>query len=103
SEPMLASLASAKLGPTFTMSKDGCLVFAEVSDSEKEPLLEAAKASPASTTMPFKCNDRECLTPRYLATNMFCISPEALHTPKLESSDPQATTCSPRPRLGGGS
>ncbi|KAI0221204.1 hypothetical protein L0F63_003356, partial [Massospora cicadina] len=82
-EPTLASLASSKLGPTFAMSKDGCLVFAKVSDSEKEPLLEAAMASPASTTTQFKCNNCKCLTACYLATDLFCISPEALHTPNL--------------------
>ncbi|KAI0237645.1 hypothetical protein L0F63_007329, partial [Massospora cicadina] len=70
-KPTPASLASTKLGPTFAMSKDGCLVFAEVSDSEKEPLLEAAMASPASTTMQFKCNDCKCLTLHYLTTNLF--------------------------------
>ncbi|KAI0244515.1 hypothetical protein L0F63_000591, partial [Massospora cicadina] len=102
-EPKPASLASTKLGPTFAKSKDSFLVFAKVSNSEKEPLLEAAMASPASMTMQFKCNDLKCLTPRYLTTDLFCISPEALHTPKLESSNPQATTCSPRPRLKGGS
>ncbi|KAI0220185.1 hypothetical protein L0F63_006725, partial [Massospora cicadina] len=102
-KPTPSSLTSTKLGPTFAMSKDGCLVFSKVSDSEKEPLLEAAMASPTSMTMQFKCNDCECLTPHYLTTDLFCISPEALHNPKLESSDPQATTCSPRPRLGGGS
>ncbi|KAI0222656.1 hypothetical protein L0F63_006643, partial [Massospora cicadina] len=85
------------------MSKDGCLVFAEVSDSEKEPPLEAAIASPTSTITQFKCNDRKYLTPHYLTTNLFCILPKALHSPKLESSNPQATTCSPRPRLEGGS
>ncbi|KAI0218103.1 hypothetical protein L0F63_006835, partial [Massospora cicadina] len=100
-ESTLASLTSAKLGPAFAMSKDGCLVFAKVSNSEKEPLLEAAMASLASTTMQFKCNDHECLTPRYLTTDLFCISPEALNTPKLESSDPQATTCSPGQGLEG--
>ncbi|KAI0225074.1 3-oxoacyl-[acyl-carrier-protein] synthase, partial [Massospora cicadina] len=39
-------------------------------------------------------------------TDLVCIKPEALYAPELESSvylNPQATTCSPRTRLGGGS
>ncbi|KAI0225931.1 hypothetical protein L0F63_006136, partial [Massospora cicadina] len=70
-KPTPASLTFAKLGPTFAMSKDGCLVFAKVSDSEKEPLFEAAMASPASMTMQFKCNNHECLMLRYLTTDLF--------------------------------
>ncbi|KAI0243755.1 3-oxoacyl-[acyl-carrier-protein] synthase, partial [Massospora cicadina] len=37
-------------------------------------------------------------------TNLICIKNEASYTPKLDSSgypNPQATTCSPRTRLGG--
>ncbi|KAI0239119.1 hypothetical protein L0F63_004639 [Massospora cicadina] len=75
-KPKLASLASTKLGPTFAMSKDGRLVFAEVSNSEKEPLLKAAMASPMSITMQFKCNDHECLMPCYLATEIEVIKHE---------------------------